>query len=157
MAKEPQETSGEGHHAKPIEKLRLDEPIWIAVDQADARNCTEIFNGWDAEERAKAWAGERSARLKREVGLLGPQNSVARPPENLTGEIKPVRLSGPLRPLSLPATRNPAFERRCRRRWGFSFRRCGPVRGRIRSILGDLIGVVLVFAFFLAFYIFTPA
>ena len=95
MAKDPQETAGEGRHAKPVEKLRLDEPIWIAVDQADTRNYTEIFNGWDAEKRAKTWAAERSARLKREVVLLGPQNSVARPPENPTGEIKPVRLSQP--------------------------------------------------------------
>lgn len=31
------------------------------------------------------------------------------------------------------------------------------MKGRIRSILGDLIGAALVFAIPLAFYIFTPA
>ena len=100
MAKDPATTDGENtpRSAKPVEKLRLNEPIWIAVDQADTRNYTEIFNGWDAEERAKAWAAERSARLKRDVVLLGPQNSVARPPENPTGEIKPVRLERPAEP-----------------------------------------------------------
>ena len=83
---------------QPVEKLNVEEPIWVAIDQAENRNYVETFNGWDAEQRCKDWAAERSARLKRSVVIFGPQDSVATPPEKPVGEVKKVHLAQPAEP-----------------------------------------------------------
>lgn len=100
MATDP-ETAADPKPARtvtPVEKLNVEAPIWVAIDQAENRNYFEVFNGWDAEQEAKDWAAERSARLKRPVILVGPQDSVARPPEKPVGEVQKVRLTKPPEP-----------------------------------------------------------
>lgn len=95
------ETTASGRApAKKLPKLKHDEPIWVAIDRAETREYCEVFNGWDAEKEATAWAAERSARLKREIVIMGPQVSIASPPENPVGEVKKVHLSQPAEPES---------------------------------------------------------
>ena len=81
--------------AKPLPQLDHEKPIWVAIDRAETREYTETFNGWDAERECKTWAAERSARLKRDIVIIGPQDSVASPPRNTVGEIKRIKLSPP--------------------------------------------------------------
>lgn len=81
--------------AKPLPKLDHEKPIWVAIDRAETREYAETFNGWDAEKDCKDWAAERCARLKRDIVIIGPQDSVASPPQNTVGEIKRVKLSPP--------------------------------------------------------------
>lgn len=80
---------------KPVEILDTEMPIWVAIHQTDQRNFFETFNGWDAERRCRDYAAERSAKLKRQVIIVGPQKGYAVPPENTLGDIKEVSLAKP--------------------------------------------------------------
>lgn len=81
---------------EPITALSPDQPIWLAVDQTEHKTYVETFNGWDAEDRAKAYAAARAAKTERRVILFGPQVAIATPPEPVTtGTVRPVRLSRP--------------------------------------------------------------
>ena len=94
MTENAQSTEGR-QKAQPVEKLNVDEPIWVAIDQAETRTYIEPFNGWDAEQKCREYAADRSARLKRKVIIVGPQVGIAKPPENPVGLIEKVVLSKP--------------------------------------------------------------
>jgi hypothetical protein len=78
----------------PIVKVNPDEPVFIGLDQADNREYCEVFNGWDAQQKATDWATERAARLKRVCYVLGPQVSIVNPPQPV-GIVTAVKLVKP--------------------------------------------------------------
>lgn len=81
---------------EPVTPLNLEEPIWLAIDQTEHRTYTETFTGWDAEQKAKGYAAEKSAKTGRVVVLFGPQVAVARPPKPVTvGPVETVTLVQP--------------------------------------------------------------
>jgi hypothetical protein len=83
--------------AKPVVAIKINEPVAVAIDQAATRNYTEVFNGWDAQEKALAYAKDRTVSVKRPVIVVGPDGQhVVTPPEPVTvGTAAKVNLTPP--------------------------------------------------------------